>query len=393
MNNPKVWMIIPSFFPTIGGTESQVQNLTQLLLANGWSIRVITRQHNWAFPSGLPGGELIINNTPVTRIFSRGGTKIGSLLFLLGGLWYLLLHGQRSIYHAHDLGAAGWLAIVARYLLGGRCLIKLRTGREQYEKIFAGGLARWYFSKMLQLADRIVVVNSGVEQYLQNLGILTERIIFLPNAINVDHYYPVSSEEKFAAQQRLNLSPQKNIVLYVGRLQPVKGVDVLVRAWALVPQDIRHNSRLLLVGDGAEYETINRMAEALNITESVILVGRQEAVRDYYWASDIFVLPSRSEGQSNALVEAMACGLPVVASNVGGAPDIIKEGKNGVLFESENHEQFAQKLTSLLKQPDCWGQLGTCARQSVLSQADLTGAVSQLEEIYNCLGFECHGKQ
>jgi glycosyltransferase involved in cell wall biosynthesis len=128
------------------------------------------------------------------------------------------------------------------------------------------------------------------------------------------------------------------------------------------------------------------MIAALGIEDTVVLAGRQETTRDYYWASDLFVLPSRTEGQSNALNEAMACGLPVIASNVGGTLDVVEEGKSGVLFESENEHELAEKLSSLLTARERWAELGTHARLAILQHADLGETVTRLKEIYLELG-------
>ena len=377
-------MIIPSFHPAIGGTERQVQCLSRALMAQGWSVRVLTRRHGPAQPRGLPASD-VVDGIPVTRIYSRGGGRIGSLLYVLGGLRHLLCHGRRGIYHAHEIGAAGWLAVAARYLLGGRCIVKLRGGRRLYEKCFPSGVARWQLSILLRLMDRIIVVNSEMEKYPDNLGISTMHIVRIPNAVNMNWFHPVSTEQKLAARRRLGLDINKIIVLYVGRFVLLKGVDILLKAWALVPADVQRDAQLILVGDGSEHDNLLDMASLLGIQGSVSLVGMQQTVRDYYWAADIFVLPSRTEGLSNALIEAMACGLPIVASNVGGAPDVVEEDKNGVLFESENQEQLARKLTALMLMSDRWDQMGALARQSVMAYANLDVIVGRLYELYRVL--------
>jgi len=172
------------------------------------------------------------------------------------------------------------------------------------------------------------------------------------------------------------------MLLFVGRLNPIKGLDVLVRAWGLLPRRMRDKALLVLVGDGPEKAKLLDSVEQLGLAESVRLVGAQRAVREYYWAADIFVLPSRSEGLSGALVEAMACGLPCIASNVGGAPDLIKDGRNGSLFASEDPDQLASKLAAMLGMPDRWAEIGMLGRQTVVEYADMDLVVDRLRNLY-----------
>ena len=377
-------MIVPSFSPAIGGAEVQVQRLSKELVARGWTVRVLTRRHGSALPHGLPTRE-VVDGIPVTRLYSCGRGKIGSLLYMLGGLWHLLRHGRRGIYHAHAIGAAGWLAVVARYLLGGRSIIKLRTGCHTYDKYLASPFRHWQFSTLLRLTDLAVVVNSEVEELVLNSGIPTTRIVRIPNAVDTTFFHPVLAGEKAAIRRQLGLPIKKTIVLFVGRLEPIKGGDVLLRAWALLPDEVRANGLLVFVGGGTEQATLTNMANSLGVRETVLLTGPQRAVRDYYWAADIFVLPSQTEGLSNALIEAMACGLPVISSKVGGSPDVVEEGISGMLFESGNHEQLAQKLVSMIVMQNRWVEMGTHARQSVQLNADLLPTVGRLMEVYRSL--------
>ena len=104
-----------------------------------------------------------------------------------------------------------------------------------------------------------------------------------------------------ATREGLGLPADKIITLFVGRLVPVKGLDILLRAWALMPPIVRVGALLVLVGDGEEREPVLGMIHSSGLESSVILAGEQRAVRDYYWAADIFALPSRSEGHSLAL--------------------------------------------------------------------------------------------
>jgi glycosyltransferase involved in cell wall biosynthesis len=200
--------------------------------------------------------------------------------------------------------------------------------------------------------------------------------------VDTGFFHPASNEEKMATRSRLGIPADKTILLYVGRLNAIKGVDVLLHGWSLVPGQVRDNTRLVLVGGDADNEDLLNMVASLRIDESVVLVGTQKAVRDYYWAADVFVLASRTEGLSVALLEAMACGLPVVASRVGGTPDVVQDDVNGLLFESENCSQLAQRLASMVTKRDSWADMGAHARQSVIDYADMDACVRQMSDLY-----------
>ena len=144
----------------------------------------------------------------------------------------------------------------------------------------------------------------------------TSYICFLDPLI---FFHPISSEKKTAIRTRLGLPANRAIFLYAGRLNAKKGGDVLLRAWALLPQRARDNALLVLVGGDVDDKSILDLIASLKIRDSILLVGHQQDIRSYYWAADSFVLASRTEGMSNALLEAMSCGLPAIVSNVGGS--------------------------------------------------------------------------
>lgn len=379
-----VWMIIPTYFPVVGGAQVQVQQLSSALAAQGWPVSILTRRHSYAHPQGLPGEDRY-GGILVRRVFSRGNGKTGSLLFVINGLRFFLRLRTKAIYHAHDTGAAGWLAVAARYLTGGRCLIKLRTGKVAYKQSLRSRITRWQFKALLRLADRVIVVNREVRDYLRSLGIPGERVVWIPNGVDVERFCPASADQKIQACEALGLRGARHIVLYVGRLEYMKGVDVLLRAWCELKPAERAGNVLLLVGDGPEREALEQMAARFQLGSSVIFTGEQQNVQAYYQAADLFVLPSRTEGLSNALIEAMACGLPVVVSDVGGAKDLVDEGQSGCFFPSEDASALAGRLGYLLSIPEAWADYGRAARASVEAKASLAAVARQLEEAYGQL--------
>lgn len=224
------------------------------------------------------------------------------------------------------------------------------------------------------------MVNSEVKEFLLANGFPKNKITFVPNGIDTNYYRPPSASEKADARHRLGYNDHKVIVLYVGRLQHLKGPDILLDAWQNLPAYIHQRTLLVIAGDGPDYERLEQRD-----IPAVQMVGMQKDIRDFYWASNIFVLPSRTEGLSNALIEAMACGLPCVGSTTGGTTDIIASGETGYLFEAESVYALTQSLERVLRAPKEWEEVGARACARVKAYADIDTVSTRINQIYESL--------
>jgi glycosyltransferase involved in cell wall biosynthesis len=379
-----VWMVIPSFYPLIGGAETQAHCLSRALTHRGWNVRVLTRRDSAAHSPRLPRRELV-HGVDVIRVSSRGPGKIASVQYLLGGLAVLVKAGNGAIFHAHDIGAPGLLAAIARRICGGRSVVKLRTGALAYKERFGGRLPGRVFRFLLRCHDRIVVVNSEVEELLITLGIPPHKIVRIPNAIDGHVFRGSTLPEVEHARNALKLPLDKKVVLYVGRLAPVKRIDILLTAWSMLPEPLREESVLVLVGQGPSQLALAELVDDLGIQSSVLMLGARSDVNEYYRAANVFVLPSRTEGLSNALLEAMASELPVVATAVGGAIDVVEDQANGVLVAPEDAQDLNRGLRFLLSRPAEWQAMGRRGRRKVLDYAGLDVGVERLIGVYSSL--------
>lgn len=334
--------------------------------------------------SRLPRCELV-DGVRVVRVSSRGPGKIGSLRYLLGGLAVLARNGRKQIYHAHDLGTPGVLAGVASRMFGGRSIVKLRTGASVYQSRFHWRSLRLLFRALLRWHDRIIVVNTEVENWLVELGVSRHRISRVPNAVDGELYRKAAATERHDARLALRLPMHTAVVLCVGRLVRVKGVDVLLSAWSSLPARVRGEAILVIVGGGPARPDLDRLVDSLGIHDSVVMAGPQATVQEYYRAADLFVLPSRAEGLSNALLEAMASELPVVATSVGGARDVVQNGVNGILVAPDDAQDLSRALGALLDRRPEWNALGARGRQAVLEYAGLEGVLDKLERVYTAV--------
>jgi glycosyltransferase involved in cell wall biosynthesis len=374
-------MIIANFHPTSGGSEISAKRLSnKLRTAFGWPVKVLTRR---SIHQGepLPNREEI-DGLPVVRINTPH--TFSALPFMIGALVFLFLNGRGGIYHAHDVHSSNWIAVIASYIFRGYSIIKLRTGRSRYEQRLASNL-RWHLLTPIRLADRIIVVNKEVEEWLYEIGIPKKRVKLIPNGVETSIFQPATSRQKINARIHLNLPDNKVIFLYTGRLNAIKGADILLRAWSKLSEQLAEMPLLVLVGKDSRKNEVLELISNLNIKDSTILIEQQEDILSYYWATDGFLLPSRVEGLSNSLLEAMSCGLPVIASNTGGALDIVEEGENGFLFESENWNDLAEKILFFLGKPKRWKIMGDYGRQTVKEYADLSECAQHMSDLYHQL--------
>lgn len=199
------------------------------------------------------------------------------------------------------------------------------------------------------LATRILPVSSAVGDELVSLGLPVEKITVFRNACD----RPASITDRAAMRARLGLSADDIGIVTVGRAAPVKGWDILVSAFISAAADNK-NAKLILVGgyeNGEErpvYEALKREIGTAGMEQRVIFTGYSRYVFDMLAAADLFVLPSRSEGDSNALLQALMSGLPCIATRVGSAADLIQSGSNGLLIPRADVSAMSAAITALL---------------------------------------------
>ena len=195
------------------------------------------------------------------------------------------------------------------------------------------------------------------------------KVEVIPAGVNLDMFSPV---EQDYARRELGIE-EENIILYVGRIEPLKGIDILIRAVPLL--ECANDLRVMVVGGNpsgdTEMERLKTIAEELGIGDSVTFTGPvpQDRLPTYYSAADIYVLPSHAESFGLAALEAMACGTPVVVSRVGGLKTFVENGKTGYLAPWRCPEAFAQRLDMLLANPDLRNAMGNAAREKALSMS------------------------
>jgi glycosyltransferase involved in cell wall biosynthesis len=218
----------------------------------------------------------------------------------------------------------------------------------------------------------------------------SDMISPIPQAVDIDRFQPVTEEQKAQLRQRLGLSQDKKILVFTGRLVSYKGLPLLLKVWEQVHEK-HQDTFLLLVGSGGSdiyncEEGLKEFVRSHYLQDSVGFTGEVSNVHEYLQASDIFVFPTENEAFGISLIEAMACGLPVIATSVGGIKDIITPGQDGLIIAPKDFRQLHGAVRLLLTDTALAKSLGEAARQTATERYSQQTIVTRYLEVFRTVG-------
>jgi glycosyltransferase involved in cell wall biosynthesis len=238
-------------------------------------------------------------------------------------------------------------------------------------------LDRW----SLRGAYRVVTVCRPFADSIAGLGVSRDRISILHNSVRP--FVAPAADEVERVRRQLEIEDHEAVIVSVGRLSYEKGHADLIRAAArLAGMPGTSPFRLVIVGDGPERQPLHKLAAQLGMEKVVIFAGFQRDTRPYYAMATVVAVPSHSEGSPNVVLEAMAAGVPIAASRVGGVPEILQEGVTGLMVEARNPEAMAKTIFQLLSNADLRSRLGSAARERAESAHTPEAYRTALVEFY-----------
>ncbi len=374
MNHPiRVVMLINDYLPYIGGAERVLDNVCPYLRTEGIEPLIVTRRY-----AGLKRFEEI-HGVPVYRLPIPGPKAVASLAFTLAAL-PLLHHLNPDVYHAHHLFSPTTTAVLARRIFHRPAVATPHSGGKfsEVRRVQKTFLGRSRLALFRREVDLFFSISSEIDNELAQLGVPAHRRAFVPNGIDPNRFVPLAPTQKPALRARLGLA-EGPIVLFSGRLAPEKRIDQLIQIWPAV-RGVHPNAVLLILGTGPEEDVLKQMAR--ETTTGIHFAGRVEDVVPYLQAADVFVLPSIAEGLSIAVLEALAVGLAVVVSHVGGNIDVITHGVHGVLVPPEDWATLTEALVGLLGDAEERERLGRQGRVRVEESYTLAVMARRSRESY-----------
>lgn len=333
----KIAILIHHYLPKWqGGAEEATAHLAHYLAARNHDVHIIT-----SLDGGLPK-EGVESGVHVHRIHWPNLRLVGFVLF---GFKFLStvrrIDPHVILVQGISLGLFGFFA--------------KRILKKPYVAWGHGEISslHYLFKKqintvVLKDADVVIALTDDMKKVMQRY--CSRNISVIPNGVEVKPFEQITRE---TARRRLGINETEKIVLFVGSLYLIKGIRYLIEAMPRITQT-EPNARLLLVGDGEQRESLERLVGTLQLLGRVFFAGRvpHDRVPTFMAASDLFVLPSLSEGLPIVILEAMAAALPIVATNVGGVPSIVKDGASGFLVNPRNPVQIADSVSFILSDPE-----------------------------------------
>jgi len=358
MNELKIIQLIPFYPPYVGGMEKQALVLVKELLRNNIEVEVISPGIN---KSRIVKGENISRFR--RSVWAKAKSKLVTLRYITYVFLKLslnLIKGEKVIIHGYGHGADKLVVHLFHKIFRVKYIVKVPTSfNEEFLKVFRDRLKYSVFlryqDKVLKNATAIVVQDRETASKLRELGYDSNRIRIIRNGVEVPRLL-----EKRNYQRLHERSP---ILLFVGRIVEEKGIFVLLDAFNEIMRSLR-GSMLWIVGDGSDLERCKTYSEKIEL-RNVIFWGRQTDVSNFYLEADIFVFPSFREGLPNVILEAMSYQMPIVTTNVGIIPQVIRNKKEGLLVGPRDKKALVQAVKELIETPTLAEFLAQGARKKV----------------------------
>ena len=372
----KICFVTESFYPEINGGSVHSRLLAEKFRDAGHDVLIVTRR-----PGDSYLRSEIISGCQVLRagLDNRYG-MIGRYLGMVTILPPLIIHRRQYdivlIAAPRILGAP---VVALMKLLGKKCVVKPDScgemdGSYALNQVAPRSLIHvlattyfWIRNMVLKRADAYIAISEVVSDEICNMGIDNRRVIKIPNGVDVDKFSPLENTDKRLLRVKQGLPEEAIIFAYCGRLTREKGLRSLIRVWKKVT-DRFENTHLLLVGSGKglSLDCEGELKEFImenGLEKHVTFTGPVEDVASYVSCADIFVLPSITEALGIALIESQLCGIPAIATKVGGIPDVVTHDVNGLLVSPDNDDDLLNASLELISNKAKRIRLGLAARK------------------------------
>ncbi|NJE07673.1 glycosyltransferase family 1 protein [Thermococcus sp. M39] len=375
MESLKIALASDWFFPSIGGIEYHIHDLATNLVKMGHNVHIITRF-----------GDYSDEKLPYSVHRFRGYINLDSFYISIGTN---LLRKVNELYkkehfditHGHSIYSP--IAVGVSNLSSGiRGIPSVMTNHSFLGKSILNPTYILLLRASLRKINGFIAVSNAVRQDLENIlgkSLRNRPIHVVPNGIDTNFWTPVEDKEEWKSKIGLD----GIVITTTSRLTKRKRIDIIPKLARIITEKYGMTDiKFVIIGDGPERRKIEELIKAYHVQDKVLMVGKQprEKVREYLWASDIYLSPTIYEAFGIAALEALSCGVPVVANNHGGISEIVKHGLTGLV--SQDDKELLENILYLLDNPELIEKMGRNARKAVKEEFSWKKIAKEIVEIY-----------
>ncbi len=359
---PKILFVIPTLDRC--GAEKQLTLLATRLPRDEYAVEVCSLTRGGPYEA-----ELRAANIPVTVIGKR--LKVDAVA--VWRLGRLIRQSRPDIVHTWLFAANSYGRAVARWC-GAPILVASERCADHWKGTSERLVDRW----LAPATDAIVVNSQAVRRFYESAGFDPKKLVLIPNGVAIG---PASCVDRAALLAELGLPADARVLGYVGRLWPQKRVQDLIWATELI-KNIKPNVFTVIVGEGPDRDTLVDYSRKVAIDDRVRFAGPRDDVPRLMAIMEALVQPSEFEGMPNSVMEAMAAGLPVVASNIPGNDELVIDGETGFLVPVGDTKLLASRINRLLDEPDLSRRFGQAGQARVRDQFSVEAMVESHVQLY-----------
>jgi len=377
MNKKKNILIFSvAYFPFVGGAEVAVKELTDRLTDFEFDLITVN----------LDGKQKTQEKVDGVNVYRVGISKICKYTFPISGFiraWMLHRKNKYDMTWAIMANYAGLAGLFFKYKFPKIPFVLTLQEGDSMEHIKKRMHPLWLFKSLFKKADKIQAISNYLADWARSMGAKRE-VVVVPNGVDTNRFKKQDSRFKNDKRKELGFTESDVVLVTTSRLVEKNAVGDIIEALQYLPEQVK----LLVVGSGSLQKNLELRINNYELGDRVKLLGHvvPDKIREYLWSSDIFIRPSLSEGFGNAFIEAMAAGLPVIATPVGGIVDFLKDGETGLFCEVKNPKSIAQKVEKLVKDKESKGYIVTNALKMVSEKYDWDIVARQMKgEVFDKL--------
>ncbi|ARI77271.1 N-acetyl-alpha-D-glucosaminyl L-malate synthase BshA [Halobacillus mangrovi] len=360
-------------YPTVGGSGVIATELGKLLAEQGHEIHFVASQVPFRLNRVYPNiyyHEVEVSNYPV---FQHPPYDLA----LAAKMAEVINREELDILHVHYAMPHAICAILAKQMCKRDVKIITTLHGTDITVLGIDSSLKQMIKFGIEQSDQVTAVSNSLVNQTQDMLDTNKRIEVIYNFVDEREYYRKSTQE---LKKDYCIEEHEKVIIHISNFRKVKRVPDVIHAFSKIVHDVP--SKLLLVGDGPEYSDCYQLVQELGIENRVLFLGKQENVSDLLSISDLKLLLSEKESFGLVLLEAMACGVPCIGTNIGGIPEVIDHGETGFIVELGNIDQIASFAIRILTDEKTMTDFSSQAREVVKDKFASSTILGQYEELY-----------